>query len=53
MKKQYLEFERPIAELSNKISELKAVQNDSSLDIIHEISQLQSKLDELTKDIYS
>ncbi len=53
MKKQYLEFERPIAELSNKISELKAVQNDSSLDITHEISQLQSKLDELTKDIYS
>ncbi|MBY0379279.1 MAG: acetyl-CoA carboxylase carboxyl transferase subunit alpha, partial [Burkholderiales bacterium] len=53
MKKHFLEFEKPIAELTNKIEELKSVQAESSVDISMEINQLQDKADELTKDIYS
>lgn len=53
MNKHFLEFEKPIVELANKIEELKAVQADSSVDISVEINQLQDKVDELTKEIYS
>ncbi|MCE2705900.1 MAG: acetyl-CoA carboxylase carboxyltransferase subunit alpha [Proteobacteria bacterium] len=53
MKKHFLEFEKPIAELNNKIEELRLVQNDSSVDISIEIQQLQDKADKLTKEIYS
>lgn len=52
MKKHFLEFEKPIAELTEKIEELKNVQEDSSVDISNEINQLQEKADELTKEIY-
>ena len=53
MKKHFLEFEKPIAELTNKIEELKSVQAESSVDISMEINQLQDKADELTREIYS
>ncbi len=53
MKKHFLEFEKPIAELNNKIEELREVQADSSVDISLEINQLQEKADILTKEIYS
>lgn len=53
MKKHFLEFEKPIAELNNKIEELREVQADSSVDISLEINQLQEKADVLTKEIYS
>ncbi len=53
MKRQFLEFEKPIAELSNKIEELRNVQTDSAVDISAEITQLQDKVNELTKEIYS
>lgn len=53
MKKHFLEFEKPIAELENKIDELKQVQNESTVDISSEIASLQEKVQELTKDIYS
>jgi len=52
MKRHFLEFEKPIAELSNKIEELRKVQDDSSVNIESEIELLQSKLQELTKEIY-
>ncbi len=52
-KKHFLEFEKPIAELSNKIDELRYVQNDSSVDITDEIAQLQNKVTELTNEIYT
>ncbi|MFN7095686.1 MAG: acetyl-CoA carboxylase carboxyl transferase subunit alpha, partial [Burkholderiales bacterium] len=53
MRKHFLEFEKPIAELSNKIEELRYVQNESAVDISSEINQLQDKVNELTKEIYS
>ncbi|MEC5207731.1 MULTISPECIES: acetyl-CoA carboxylase carboxyltransferase subunit alpha [Vogesella] len=53
MKPTFLDFEQPIAELENKIEELRFVQDDSVLDISEEISRLQKKSQELTKTLYS
>ncbi len=53
MKTTFLEFEQPIAELETKIEELRFVQDDSALDISEEISRLQKKSQQLTKEIYS
>ncbi len=53
MKKHFLDFEKPIAELDSKIEELRHVQNGSTVDITAEIASLQEKVNELTKDIYS
>jgi acetyl-CoA carboxylase carboxyl transferase subunit alpha len=53
MKPSFLDFEQPIAELENKIEELRFVQDDSVLDISEEISRLQKKSQELTKALYS
>ena len=53
MKTSFLDFEQPIAELEAKIEELRYVQDDSALDISEEISRLQKKSQELTKDIYA
>ena len=52
MKTAFLDFEQPIAELEQKIEELRFVQDDSALDISEEISRLQKKSNTLTKDIY-
>jgi acetyl-CoA carboxylase carboxyl transferase subunit alpha len=52
-KKTFLDFETPIAELENKIEELRYVQTESAVDISAEISQLAKKSQQLTKDIYS
>lgn len=49
----FLEFERPIAELSNKIEELLHVQDKSEVDINGEIASLKDKVTELTRDIYA
>ncbi len=51
--KTYLDFETPIADLENKIEELRYVQTDSAVDISAEINQLAKKSQQLTKDIYS
>lgn len=53
MKPTFLDFEQPIAELENKIEELRFVQDDSVLDISEEISRLQKKSQELTRALYS
>jgi len=53
MKTTFLEFEQPIAELESKIEELRFVQDDSALDISEEISRLQKKSQQLTKEIYA
>lgn len=53
MKTTFLDFEQPIAELEAKIEELRYVQDDSAVDISEEISRLQSKSEDLTKNIYS
>jgi len=53
MKTSFLEFEQPIAELEQKIEELRFVQDDSAVDISQEIERLSKKSRELTKEIYS
>ena len=53
MKQIFLDFEQPIAELVQKIDELRFVQDDSVLDISEEINRLKKKSDELTKSIFS
>src|SRR3977135_2600790 len=52
MKTTFLDFEQPIAELEQKIEELRFVQDDSAVDISQEIERLSKKSRELTKDIY-
>lgn len=52
-KKNFLDFEQPIAELETKIEELRYVQSESAVDITEEIDQLSKKSLQLTKDIYS
>ena len=53
MKRHFLEFEKPIAELTNKITELRQMQDESAVNISSEIELLQTKVEELTKDIHS
>jgi|GEM_PF-1417840 len=53
MKPVFLDFEQPIAELTNKIDELRFVQDESAVDISDEIARLQKKSNELTKSIFS
>ncbi len=52
MKQVFLDFEQPIAELIQKIEELRFVQDDSVVDISEEITRLQKKSDDLTKSIF-
>ena len=53
MKPIFLDFEQPIAELNNKIEELRLVHDDSAVDISDEISRLQKKSMDLTKSIFN
>ncbi|MFZ2301311.1 MAG: acetyl-CoA carboxylase carboxyltransferase subunit alpha [Gallionella sp.] len=53
MKASFLDFESPIAELEEKIEQLRYVQDDSALDIADEIARLSKKSEALTKDIYA
>ncbi|MCX7813884.1 MAG: acetyl-CoA carboxylase carboxyltransferase subunit alpha [Tepidimonas ignava] len=52
-KRNFLDFEQPIAELEAKIEELRYVQNESAVDISDEIERLSQKSLQLTKDIYA
>jgi len=52
MKITFLEFEQPIAELEQRIEELRFVQDDSAVDISEEIQRLTKKSQALTKEIY-
>ncbi|MBM3362083.1 MAG: acetyl-CoA carboxylase carboxyltransferase subunit alpha [Betaproteobacteria bacterium] len=52
-KKVFLDFEQAIADLEEKIEELRYVQTESAVDISSEIDQLSKKSLQLTKDIYS
>ena len=52
MKQTFLEFEQPIGELQAKIDELRYVHEDSAVDISDEISRMQKKSQQLTKEIY-
>jgi len=52
MRNTFLEFEQPLAELEQKIEQLRYVQADSAVDISEEITRLQQKSQTLAKDIY-
>lgn len=51
-KKNFLDFEAPIAELETKIEELRNVQQTSAVDISAEIEQLSQKSLQLTRELY-
>ncbi len=52
-KKNFLDFEAPIAELETKIEELRTVQQTSAVDISTAIDQLIAKSHELTRELYN
>ncbi|MDX8410566.1 MAG: acetyl-CoA carboxylase carboxyltransferase subunit alpha [Mariprofundaceae bacterium] len=49
----YLEFERPIAEMTAKIDELSRMGEDESVNIAEEVERLVDKRDKLIQQIYS
>lgn len=53
MNLNFLDFEQPIAELEAKIQELRMVGTDSDINITDEISRLEAKSRQLTKDVFS
>ena len=53
MKVAFLDFESSIAELEDKIEQLRYVQDDSAVDIVDEIAALSKKSEVLTKDVYA
>src|SRR3990167_5575417 len=53
MNLDYLEFEQPIAELEEKIEELRRVGASQDININDEITKLEQKNNELTKSIFS
>jgi len=53
MKLNFLEFERPIAELEAQIEELRLVTDDSEINITDEIGRLKNKSETLTAQIFS
>lgn len=53
MDMNFLEFERPIAELEAKIEELKFVGDDSQVNLSEEIKRLKRKSEALTRSIFS
>ena len=53
MKTVFLDFESSIADLEDKIEQLRAVNDDAAVDLADEIAQLSKKSEALTKDVYS
>ena len=53
MKVTFLDFEGPIADLEDKIEQLRSVHCDAELDIADEIAQLSQKSATLTKETYA
>ena len=49
----YLEFEKPVAELESKISELRHLPNSGDVDIAEEVMRLQVKVDRLVRATYA
>lgn len=53
MNLDYLDFEQPIAELEEKIEELRRVSVDQDINITDEIKKLEQKNNDLTKSIFA
>ena len=52
-KKVYLDFERPLAELGEKIDDLKAHAASENIDMSSELATLEERAKKLEKEIYS
>jgi acetyl-CoA carboxylase carboxyl transferase subunit alpha len=53
MNPNFLEFEKPIAELEDKLAELRYLCNDTELDISDEMARLEAKSRALTESIFA
>ena len=53
MSLNFLDFERPIAELEAQIDELRLTGEDSDINISEEIERLQKKSKDLTKKLFA
>src|SRR3990167_4607386 len=53
MNPNFLDFEQPIAELEQKVAELRLVDTDTAVNLGEEISRLEAKCQQLTKDIFA
>lgn len=53
MSVNFLEFERPIAELEAKIDELRNLSDDADVNVSEEVSRLQAKSKQLTEQIFT
>ncbi len=53
MNPNYLDFEQPIAELQEKIDELRNVGSDNALNLEEEIQRLQAKMQQKVESIFS
>ncbi|HSW93179.1 MAG TPA: acetyl-CoA carboxylase carboxyltransferase subunit alpha [Gammaproteobacteria bacterium] len=53
MNLNFLDFEQPVAELEAKIQELRMVGKDTDINITDEISRLEAKSRQLTRDVFS
>jgi acetyl-CoA carboxylase carboxyl transferase subunit alpha len=49
----FLNFEKPVAEMEGKIEELRHLSSQGDLNIVEELSRLQSKVDRMLRQIYS
>ena len=49
----HLDFEKPIAELEDKIEELRHLSSDSEVNIEEEVARLQAKVDRLLRSTYT
>jgi acetyl-CoA carboxylase carboxyl transferase subunit alpha len=50
---QYLDFEKPIAELETRVAELRETANSGAVDIDAEVAKLEAKSAKLLRDTYS
>jgi acetyl-CoA carboxylase carboxyl transferase subunit alpha len=48
----YLDFEKPIAELEGKIKELRHLSDDGEINIVDEVTRLQTRVDRLLRQTY-
>lgn len=53
MNLNYLDFEQPIANLQEKINELRNVNSDGDVNISEEIKRLENKAHDMTKSVFS
>ena len=51
--RHYLDFEKPIAELETRVSELRSTASKGEIDLDPEIARLEAKADKLLRDTYA